>query len=158
MDKEKAFQHLTKSRQAILAAIQGLGDIEMKTLELEGIWTASDVLAHITSWEKTCLEPLRNYVQGEDWNPEIISDYLGWNDEQEAIWQGKTLEVIRLEFSAIRSELFEIADNLTDKQWEELHIAPWNQEGTFADMLSGLAWHEVEHTKSIRAAMAGNSS
>ena len=48
-----------------------------------------------------------------------------------------------------RSELFTLAEWLAPSDWARIFPAPWGGEGTLAQMIDGLAWHEEEHTRSI---------
>jgi len=84
MTKEKTLARLAESRRALHQAIEGLSEEEMTQIQVEGIWTIKDVLGHITSWEETCLEPLRHYADGGPFDVQVIEDYLAWNDVQAA--------------------------------------------------------------------------
>jgi hypothetical protein len=87
MTKEEALARLAESRRALHQAFEGLSKEEMTQVQAEGVWTipstllrtGKDVLGHITSWEETCLGPLRRYADGGPFEVEIIEDYLAWN-------------------------------------------------------------------------------
>ncbi len=84
MTKEETLARLAESRRALHQASEGLSEEQITQVQVEGVWTIKDVLGHITSWEETCLEPLRRYADGGPFEVKVIEDYLAWNDEQAA--------------------------------------------------------------------------
>ena len=150
MTREETLERLAKSRQALHQAIQGLGEEEMTQVQVEGVWTIKDVLGHITSWEETCLEPLRRYADGGPFEVEVIKDYLAWNDVQAARKRDVSLDVILDELSTVRQELVGAASRLSAGQWKQRVTFPWGGTGTMAKALDGLCVHEVEHVHAIQ--------
>ena len=71
------------------------------------MWTIKDVLGHITSWEETCLEPLRRFADGGPYDVQVIKDYLAWNDVEAARKRDVPLDVILDELATARQELVE---------------------------------------------------
>jgi uncharacterized damage-inducible protein DinB len=148
--KDQALDNLAQSRQALLAAIAGFSAAEQAQLPAEGVWTIKDLLAHVTSWENATLVPLRGFAASGAFQPEAISDHLAWNDQQAKRWQSLSLETIQQELHTTRQALLAEASKLADAQWEEALPAPWGGTGTLAQLLAGLAWHEMEHVHSIQ--------
>ena len=133
-----------------IAERAGLSEEEMTRVQVEGVWTAKDVVGHIVSWDKTLLEPLRGYADGGPFDVQVIEDYLAWNDEQAAIKRGLPLDVVLDELAAVRQELVAAASRLSAGQWEQILPFPWGGTGTIAQALGGLAHHELEHARAIR--------
>jgi hypothetical protein len=149
MDKQSALQRLAESRRALQAALAILPEQEWEHPGVEGKWSTWDVLAHIISWEETILAPLRAYSGGGAFTPEIIADHLAWNDAQERKWQSQPASSILQEMIRVRAEILTTVDTLPEDRWEPLLEAPWGDKGSLAQILSGLAWHEEEHTRSL---------
>lgn len=150
LKKTAALAALKASRQELLKAIAGLSEEQMTTIPVEGSWTVRDLLAHIASWERACLEPLHTYAAGSPFIPEDIPDDLVWNDRQALAWQALSLPEILRDFTDTRRALLTVLDTLSPERWEQPLRMPWREEGPLPQMLSGLAWHESEHVHSIQ--------
>jgi uncharacterized damage-inducible protein DinB len=150
MTKEEALARLAESRRALHQAIEGLSKEEMTQVQVEGVWTIKDLLGHITSWEETCLEPLRHYADGGPFEVQVIEDYLAWNDEQATRKRDIPLEAILDELATIRQGLVEAASRLSARQWEQRVPFSWGGEGTIADVLDVFHQHELEHLRHIQ--------
>ena len=149
MEKEKALSKFNHSRQSLLKAIAGLSDVELTTIQVEGIWTVKDLLGHITAWEITLLEPLSAFLNGKPFEAEEIPDHDAWNAEQAARCSPLSYSEILVKMGVTRQELLNRAEKLSESQWHQTFRAPWGDQNTLIEMISGLAWHEAEHTKSI---------
>jgi uncharacterized damage-inducible protein DinB len=150
MTKEKTLARLAESRRALLQAIEGLNEEEMTRIQVEGVWTIKDVLGHITSWEETCLEPLRRCADGGLFEVDVIEDYLTWNDVQAARKRDIPLDVILDELATIRQGLVEATSSLSARQWEQRVPFSWGGEGTMAEVLNVFYRHELEHVYTIQ--------
>jgi hypothetical protein len=149
MKKEKALSRLNNSRRALRKAIDVLTIDEISTIQVEGIWTVKDVLGHIAAWENSLLEPLSAFVDGGLFQAEEIPDHNAWNAEQAARCSPRSVSKILEEMETTRQELLKTAEKLSKGQWNQSFRAPWGDQNTLIEMISGLAWHEEEHTKSI---------
>jgi len=150
MEKTKALIRFTNSRQALLKAIAGLSESDLTVPQVEGIWTIKDVLGHISAWEQTLLEPLAAFAIGRPFIAEIIPDHDAWNLGQSARRSSCSYSEICKEMETTRQELLAVLSSLSKDQWEQSFLAPWGDQNTIIEMISGLAWHEQEHTKSIQ--------
>jgi uncharacterized damage-inducible protein DinB len=150
MDREHTLDRLAETRQALHRVIQGLGVEEMTQVQVEGVWTVKDVLGHITSWEETCLEPLRRYAGGGPFQVDVIKDYVAWNDQQAARKRDIPLDVILDELKKVRQGLVDAARQLSAERWEQRVPFSWGGEGTIADVLDVFVRHELEHVHTIQ--------
>jgi uncharacterized damage-inducible protein DinB len=150
MTKEETLARLAESRQALHQAIENLSEEEMTQIQVEGVWTIKDVLGHITSWEETCLEPLRHYADGSPFEVEVIEDYMAWNDEQATRKQDIPLDTALDELATVRQGLVEAVSRLSARQWEQRVPFSWGGEGTMAEVLGVFYRHELEHVRSIQ--------
>jgi uncharacterized damage-inducible protein DinB len=150
MNKEQAIKKITASRQEFLDALSGL-PINAYTQEaVEGVWNVKDLIAHIETWERACLIPLREYARGGKFTPEKIPDHDAWNLRNAQIWKSKPLEMILEEYRSTREELLALVESLPAELWTRQLNLPWGECASLAEMLSGLAWHEDEHRRPIQ--------
>jgi hypothetical protein len=75
MNKKETLDQLAESRQIFLQALEGLSEAQIIQDPVEGIWTIKDLLAHLASWEKSCLIPLRAFAARGAFAPEAIPDH-----------------------------------------------------------------------------------
>jgi uncharacterized damage-inducible protein DinB len=149
MDREKAIVRIKTSRQELLQVIQGLSPAQCCTAAVEGTWTVKEVIEHICAWDTSLSHPLRHFLEGEEFTPEVIQDHDAWNLHQVAQRQGKSFAEVLDEAKSTRFELISLTDQLAPVDWERIFQIPWGGRGTLAEMIAGLAWHEREHAKSI---------
>lgn len=151
MEKSNILNQLAKSRQAFLYALEGLSEDQITQVPVEGVWTIKDLLAHLASWEKSCLIPLRTFAAGGNFEPEAIPDHLAWNQEKSQGWQKQSLAEILAEYQSIRDEIVALLDALPESLWAVKLTVPWGGQATLAELCDGLIWHEkIEHLKSIK--------
>lgn len=149
MEKEEALNRFSSSRQALFDAIASLSESDFTSPQVEGIWTIKDLLGHITAWEQSLREPLRVYSTGGPFVSQIVSDGEAWNLEQASRRSSWSISEIRNEMEITRQDLLDELQKLSKEQWGTAFLAPWGDSNTVTEMISGLAWHEEEHTKSI---------
>lgn len=150
MNKRETLDQLVKSRLVFLHTIDGLSESQISQIPVEGTWTVQDLLAHLATWEKACLLPLRSYAAGGAFIPELIPDDLAWNEAQSQIWRRQSFPEILAEYQAVREEIMALMSALPEDRWAVKLPAPWGGEATLAELCSGLIWHEsTEHLKSI---------
>lgn len=149
MKKEEALKRLSASRRALLEAISGSSDSDLTGFRVEGIWNTKDLLGHVAAWEQTLCEPLRIFTAGGPFSPEVIQDGEAWNLEQAGRRSAWSIPEVRKELETTRENLLQELKKLSEDQWGQASRAPWGEKNTIAEMISGLAWHEEEHTNSI---------
>jgi len=150
MDKNQALARIASSRQAFLAAAAELDETQQTTALVEGIWTVKDLFGHLAAWEQAVVDCLRVVLAGSGDPAEVIADHNAWNAMQASRRAGLSLAEVTGEYHAVRGELLQILKPLSEAQWETRLTAPWGGECNVAEMVSGLAWHEVdEHLQSI---------
>jgi uncharacterized damage-inducible protein DinB len=149
MTKDQAIFRITHTRQTLFESLQGICEADFTTPQVEGVWTIKDLLGHITAWEDACLIPLERFAEGGLFQSEVIPDHDVWNAAQASRRGEQSLAEILKEMNDVRQGLMAAVDRLNEAQWSQSVVLPWGEEATIANMLSGLAWHEEEHTKSI---------
>lgn len=158
MTIQEALDRLAESRRTLQLALQGLSEERLTQVRVEGVWTAKDVLGHITAWEEVCLEPLRRFSAGQPFEVEVIRDYQAWNERQAAQKCDLPLPTILDDLAAVRAALVQIAAELSPAQAAWRVQFPWGGQGTIAAMLDGLHWHEMEHLGPISLLSRGPAS
>jgi uncharacterized damage-inducible protein DinB len=150
MNKDEALARFSVSRQALLVTIARLSEFEIIGFPVEGTWSVKDLLGHLAAWERTLIEPLSVFAAGGAFTPEIITNHDAWNKEQSEKRIAASLAQIKEELEFVRREILASSAGLSDSQWEMVFQAPWGEQNSLSEMISGLAWHEEEHTKSIQ--------
>ena len=151
MNKEEVLLRCTQSRKAMRDTLDTLGEDDFIHPQVEGVWTIKDLLGHLTSWENTCLIPLKLMVNGGSFQAEIIADHDAWNAEQATRKSKLPIKNIIEEWESVHNELDKTFNQLSDEQRIQVFSLPWGDQGNALDMLSGLAWHEEEHLKAVNA-------
>lgn len=149
MEREESLRRFSASRRGLLEAIAGLSEAELTEPNVEGYWCIKDLIGHISAWDQTLLEPLESFAGGDPFSAEIISNHDAWNLSQNTRRNQWTFSDLCQECETTRQKLLTVLSKLTDEQWQQSFRAPWGDENTISEMVSGLAWHEEEHTKSI---------
>jgi uncharacterized damage-inducible protein DinB len=150
MEVDEVFEKIADSRQSLLSAISGLDYKTIANAAVYENWTIKDVLGHIIAWDEVCLDPLRKFTLGQAFNAEPIKDHDDWNSKQAARRAAQPVESILRDLTRVRLELLSVAQRLDSTQWKVELTLPWGERGTVTQMLSGLAWHEEEHTREIQ--------
>jgi uncharacterized damage-inducible protein DinB len=163
MTHPEVIAQLTASRQAFLAAIQGLSEETLTRVPVEGTWTIKDLIGHLTAWELALLTPLKassrsldpdnirdDKITDVDIEDVLIADHDAWNAAQAQKRARWSLARVLDEYHAVRQELLQTLQDLEQTQWEINRTAPWGEQAPLENLLSGLVWHESdEHLKSI---------
>jgi uncharacterized damage-inducible protein DinB len=150
MDQEEALNQIADSRQALLKAIEGLDETLIEEQRVDGGWTIKDLLAHLIAWDEICLAPMRRFSQEQPFQPEIVEDANIWNKPQVERRRGQAVGTILRDLTRTRLELLAAVQRLDDAQWKVSLDLPWGGKGTVSSLLSGLAVHEIEHTRTIQ--------
>jgi len=154
MNLSQSLHRLNLSRQALLQLTDPLDEADLNLPQVEGVWSIKDLLGHIAAWDKTLIVPLQSFIQGKPFQPEVIPDHDAWNALQASSRQGLTCAQVRQEILTTRADLIAAVGGLTEEQLTCRLPAPWGGEDTLPDLISGLAWHEEEHTKTIQNHLA----
>ena len=147
--RQSVTRRIQISRQQLLDAIQPLPLTAVAGVAVEGSWSSLDLVAHIESWEHLCLEPLGAMSEGRPFEAQVIPDHDAWNNAQASAWRELPFATIIDRAQATRHQMMALLEALPDSCWTQRITLPWGEHATLVQMVSGLAWHEEEHTKSI---------
>lgn len=153
MDLKSEIEKIQRSRQELIKLLDSLPQTLVEIPAQVGHWSIKDALGHITAWEEACLIPLAGLVHARPWDVSKIPDHDAWNAVQVEKRQVMTLQDVVNEMAQVRQELLQAVNDFPPARINEELLMPWGEETSLAGMISGLAWHEQEHTKEIRKAL-----
>jgi uncharacterized damage-inducible protein DinB len=149
MIDDEVYEEIADTRQNLMELLADLPADALSSEIVVDQWTAKDILIHIIAWDEICVGPLRVFAGGGAFAAEPIQDHNAWNQQQVERRAGLPLEAIFKEMTRVRLELLATAQRLDESKAQTVHLLPWGGQGTAAQILSGLAWHENEHAQEI---------
>ena len=150
MDKLTALNNFEQSRLDLSNTIKSLPPEKIVSIQVEGNWTIKDILGHITAWELALLKPMQSLAVEGVFSVELVTDGEGYNQDHANHRKDWSLEKIQLEMDEVRNKILDAAAKIPDEEWSKSFPAPWGGEGTLANHIHGLAWHENEHAEVIQ--------
>ena len=148
-----ALDVLKYGHQHVADALHGLGDWDSPGVTSQ--WSASDVLAHLASYERFLEEALLE-VQGRGAGPTLAAmrnDHRGFNESQVGGRRGQPVETIRREYEEAHARVMAAAESLGPGRLSEVGTIPWYGPGYSLDDLIIYAnyAHKREHCAQLRA-------
>jgi uncharacterized damage-inducible protein DinB len=135
-DRERLLQHYRRTREALLAAIDGVSDVKLTEPSLDG-WSVKEHLAHIALWDDVRASEVARISAGFDsaWRMSGEQD-AAYNDMAHALRKALSLDQVRWELETSRQRLLDAIAAATDRG-----LAPslYGEAG----LVSG---HEEQHT------------
>lgn len=136
---------LQADREALLEAIKGLPDDALTMPGVLGIWSAMDVLAHITSWDGETLRRIA-FATGESVRaPHDVDDetyWLDWNERQVEIKRIMGVRGVKVDMASTWLLLLARIERLST-----LDYARWAE----VDPHFFEERHDLEHAQQLRA-------
>ncbi len=118
-------------------------------------WGLKELLAHFAGWDDATLSGVRACLAGK--NPIIIAP-LGPDDynsrtvnEREALPLGHIIK----EWELNRELLLDLVKQIPEDKLDTRTVYPWGEEGTLANLVLGMAEHELFHIGEIRELKPG---
>ena len=154
MNIQSGLARFAKSHKSFRQALEAMLVKEALTIPIEGVWTAKDIMGHLTAWEKLFLQPLQSLAAGGVFIPEIIIDHDDFNMRQSASRQTMSVDELIIESDAVRADILKTISMLTEIQCQQIYPAPWGGQESLIHQLDGLRWHADEHAKSLQRWMS----
>ncbi len=150
MKKKALLKTISRERDRLLAALDGLAEEEMARPGACGEWSAKDVLAHIAAWEEECTRAIGTLGKGEPWD--VDYDLDAWNDQTYRQWRPLPLGQIRRQFEDAHQALLEAICGLTEEQLARNNdIREWIANSTYAHYQEHLpdlmSWKEKQRSR-----------
>jgi len=149
--KAEIIEKLIKTRQEIKDLV---ADIPPEK-EIYPEWGLKELLAHFAGWDDATAAGVRGCLAGE--NPIIVAP-RGPNEynartvsERESLPLGHIIK----EWELNRELLLSLAQKIPEDKFDTQTIYPWGEEGTLADLILGMAEHELFHIGEIRELKPG---
>lgn len=153
MDKQEMLCRMAEERQKLLQAMEGLTGEQMTRPETVGEWSVKDILGHIASWDEETLKAVKQLVhEGRPYIMEDLDSVDAWNARQVQKKRGLSLGEVVAEFTAVRQELLEVVEGLTEEQLTQRVQYPWPEEGPLQELIAASTFeHDGEHCRDILA-------
>ena len=117
-DREALLQHYRRTRQELLAAIEGLSDELMTEPSLDG-WSVKDHLAHIALWDDIRASEVARISAGHASAWRMTGDQeAAYNALGHALRHGLSLEQAMWELTASRQRLLDAIQSATPRGLE----------------------------------------
>lgn len=139
-DQEQLLRSYRQTREALLAAIDGLTDDALTAPTLDG-WSVKDHLAHIATWDEIRAAEVLRISAGHEsaWRMSGEQDN-GYNDIAYDLRRNLSLEQVRWELATTHQRLLDAIASATDRG---LDASLYGEAG----LVSG---HEAEHVGWIK--------
>ncbi len=152
MKKSEIVQRLKDSREAFLAAIDGLTDVAIVEPGVVGEWSVRDVLVHMTLWEASLVTFLYYVKLGRKPPPGEHPDET--MDERNARWHAehkdRPLDRARADFLAVRQQTLRRVRALTQAEIDQAEKLAWLEGAPLERWIASDTYeHEAEHIQQI---------
>ncbi len=150
-------ESLTRSREALLAAIAGLPDATLDRKGVVGEWSIKNVLAHVAAWEQavTGFLPERLATGAKPAIFAEMTDEDAWNEKEVAAHEHLAPQEQVQQLAAAREALLQLIRGLGDETLNRQHPWPEWKDTLAAYLLDSIGGHEQEHLEAVQAAVAG---
>ena len=153
-NKNELLAAIRRDRAALDALVASLSEAQLVAPELEAGWSAKDVLAHITAWERLCVKWIRERRREEGPFTQESLDAL--NKSIYDANKGRALDAILEESRRSYAAIAETVEALTD----DLDAAPvWAPGRLLGEIISSNSdEHYREHIEQIEAWLRAGAS
>lgn len=151
MTKDRLVGLIRDSHAQLQSVIGRLSDEQMTVPQVQGQWSAKDILAHISAWEEHCLGFLDADARGE--TPQLITsaDVDRVNEQFYQESRGKALEEVRSRFSRAYQAMLDRLESLTEQDLVSPERYPWFRGSPFWLMVAYNTFdHYPRHEARIR--------
>jgi hypothetical protein len=149
LDKDELMHRFPGGYAAVADAVEGLTDVELDHVPLDGGWTARQVVHHLADSEARAYVRLRRLVAEDE--PEII----GYDEPEYArrLYYDRPIAASLAVLAAVRESSWELLERLTPAEWERR--GTHSESGTYGvgDWLRIYASHPYDHAAQIRQAV-----
>ena len=152
MDKARVLATLEAKHAALEAALARIPAAEMLEPHFEGGWSAKDLLAHITYWERRTLGRIQATQRGEPPPPMPSNDLDEVNAWAFAANRDRPLAEVRADFDRTFQAVLAQVQALSEEDLSEPGRFPWARRMPLRRYfdLDGYG-HYAEHTAQIQA-------
>ena len=118
-------------------------------------WGLKELLAHFAGWDDATLTGVRGCLAGQ--NPIIIAPRGADDYNARTVSERETLPIghIIKEWELNRELLLDLVKQIPEEKFDTQTIYPWGEEGTLANLVLGMAGHELFHIGEIKELKPG---
>lgn len=153
--KAHLLEVIRTERKNLERSLKGISTTDMIMAPAHGEWSIQDIMAHITTWEQTCLNWYAAGLRGEkidmpDWDkPGIIDEInLGIYKRNHDRW----LKEIKKEFKQSYKEFLKTVKSIPEEVLFTSGKVIWTGKDTLADyIIANSSRHYTEHVPMIQA-------
>ena len=122
-----------------------------------GVWTAKDLLGHLSVFEVRLADVLATFVGAPVESNLLEADPETFNDDQAAIRNSWTVQQVRDEFVAAYDRAMTHARAIPPETWRQIGAIPWyGPEYSLDDfVVYNIYGHKREHDPQLNAALEG---
>ena len=122
-----------------------------------GVWTAKDLLGHLSVFEVRFADVLATFVGAPVKSNLLEADPETFNDDQAAIRNAWTVQQVRDEFVAAYDRAMTHAGAIPPETWRQIGAIPWyGPEYSLDDfVVYNIYGHKREHDPQLSAALEG---
>jgi hypothetical protein len=154
VSKAEVLSELNASRDAMLKALEGLGDDQMLEPGVVGDWSVKDILVHLSLWEAELVTLLWQARQGrKPTTAQLSPDTV---DELNARWypihKDRALDKVLEDFHAVRRQTARRVEAFTDQELADPELFAWLDGEPLERWIAEDSYgHEAEHMAQIVA-------
>lgn len=154
MNKTSMIALIRAERSRFESALSQLSEAQMTEIPMEGEWTAKDLIAHVSAWERWLLEWLKNATRGETQTlpepDEALDEVERFNARTFAENRHRPLHDILLDFHMIYAQLQTVLETLPDDPDDERYLAWGDGEPFWQLIAANTVDHYREHVESVQ--------
>lgn len=141
---------INDERNRFMNALGGMFEQEMFSVEVCGMWTVKDVMAHMLAWDEEILRTAEHWTAERPWQHGALYDDE-WNEMEVA--QRADMDVIVLAdgLATCQRKLMQLFDQMSDQDLTAMATAPWGERMSLLSFLYEMALHNSTHRKDLEA-------
>ncbi len=152
--KQEMLDLISSEWEALGTVLDQLDRESMSDVGVESTWSAKDIMAHITAWEKLMIQWLEESLRGE--TPQRPAPGESWDDLDlfnEQLYKenkDKTLGEVLLEFGEIHNKAMETVAAMEESDLLDPDRFEWRKGDPIWHLVGGNTWlHYKEHRETI---------
>ena len=153
--REQRMHHLTRTGDALAAAIKGQSDAVLTRRPDAKNWAAKEIVCHLRDTEEIFGARMDQIVAMEVDPKLILTNPDRWAEERQYLVNDVSAALAA--FRQRRVETLELFGKLVPAQWEKGAIHPSMGRITLDGILAVIAWHDDNHMDQLVRALQGRA-
>jgi hypothetical protein len=153
--REQRMHHLTRTGDALAAAIKGQSDAVLIRRPGAKNWAAKEIVCHLRDTEEIFGARMEQIVAMEVDPKLILTNPDRWAEERQYLVNDVSAALAA--FRQRRVETLELFGKLVPAQWDKGAIHPSMGRITLDGILAVIAWHDDNHMDQLARALQGRA-